>query len=147
MLQLKCKKSVFCVLFLFCFFLGTICGMLLFHGLLGVHDAWITAYCRTLAQLERPNALTFLFFCGRPLLLAFVLGLCPKGWRLVPLLVLARGCLMAYIMSFYAASALPPTSLVLRWLVLLPVFYYMCRWAYFAEGLSAYGSRSRRCAA
>lgn len=132
MLQYKCKKSVFCILFLICFFIGTICGVILFHCLLGAHSGWITAYCDALGSLERPGLLTSLFFWCRPLALALLLGLSPAGSRLIPVLILARGCFSAYLTSFYYAAGLSPLSAVLRWLALLPVFYLLCRWAYYA---------------
>ena len=133
MLRYKCKKSVFCILFLICFFLGTICGMILFHCLLGAHSGWISAYCTALDQLERPGLWKLLFFWCRPLILAFVLGLSPAGSRFIPILIFLRGCMSSYLTSFCYASGVSPLSAVLRWLVLLPVFYALCRWAYYAS--------------
>lgn len=147
LLRYKCKKSVFCILFLIYFFLGTICGVILFHCLLGTHSPWIPAYCEALGNLEHPGVVTLLFFWCRPLALAVLLGLSPLGSRLVPLLILARGCLSAYLTSFYYASGLSPLSAVLRWLILLPVFYMLCRWAYYASDVSAGAARRSNCMA
>lgn len=147
MVRLKCKNSVFCILFLFYFFLGTICGIFLFRKLQGAHCAWITAYCTALTQMNPPDLLKQLFFICKPLAIALVLGICPSGYRLIPILIAVRGCIMAYIAAFYAVSGLPPAALVFRWLLFLPVFYYLCWLAYSTEGAFRHSDGHRSCTA
>lgn len=54
---------------------------------------------------------------------------------------------MAYIAAFYAVSGLPPAALVFRWLLFLPVFYYLCWLAYSTEGAFRHSDGHRSCTA
>lgn len=133
----KCKKSVFCILFLIWFLIGTICGFFLFRCLQKAHGGWAAAYCAALTGTDGQSLLSFLFFACRPLLLAGLLCLLPWGRRLVPVLTAARGCLMAYYMAFFFAASLSPLSMALREAVILPPFFCLCRLAYQGPAFSA----------
>lgn len=131
MLRYKCKKSVFCILFLFFFFIGTICGVLLFQLQYHVQHTWIVSYGKGLLP-ERSFDLWRLFFVSlRPLLLAFLLGSLSFGWRLIPLLIVGRGCLISYLFSLASLCETPVSALFLRELLLLSSFYFLVRWAYY----------------
>ena len=66
-------------------------------------------------------------------------GMIPGGYRLLPVLVFLRGCLTAYAAAACYVTGSSPAFVIFRGLLLLPLFYYFCRWVYTmqAPGLSA----------
>lgn len=125
--QLKCKNSVFCVLFFFSFSLGTICGVLLFRLAAGSHGGWLLAYCGALPEADGWSmALSLL----RPLAVAALAGLVPWGRRCLPWLIGLRGLLMAYAAAACFSCGQSGLWLVLRGLALLPVYFAVCRWVF-----------------
>ncbi len=133
----KCKKSVFCILFLFWFLTGTICGFILFQCLQNAQGPWVGAYCAALVGTAGSDLASYLFAAIRPLLLAGLLCLLPWGRRLVPLLTAARGCLVAYYMAFFFAASLSPLTMALREAVTMPLFFCLCRLAYDGRAFAA----------
>lgn len=129
MLFYKCNRSTFCILFLACFGFGVVLGVLLFQCLANSRGIWIDTYCKTLISTAKPS----IFFICRPLMIVTLLILLPCGYRLVPLLIIARGFFISYSMSALVVSAVAPTHLIFRSALLLPVFYFLCYWAYFAS--------------
>ena len=130
--RIKCRKSVFCILFLLFFFLGTICGILLFRCLAGSASEWVKAYCQVLVQQQNHGVFWLFVTWCRPMLLAGLTGLVPWGDRVLPVLIAGRGLLMAYAAAALYACGQPVMWLVFRGLALLPLFYLVCRWAYYA---------------
>lgn len=131
MLRRKCKKSVFCILFFIFFFLGTICGVFLFQLQYRAQHTWIVSYGKVLLP-ERSCDLWRLFFVSlRPLLFCILLGLLSFGWRLIPLLIFGRGCLVSYLFSLASLCETPVSALFLRELFLLSSFFFLVRWAYY----------------
>ena len=129
MLLSRCKKSVFCILFLLCYFLGTICGVLLFRFLAGSNDSWVRRYS-TVLFCETPNGWYVLFSFSRPLVFAAAAGMLSCGNRLIFWLIMLRGALAAYAAAaVWAAgcSLMPP---LMRGIILMPLFFAVCRWAY-----------------
>lgn len=126
----KCKKSLFCVRFLFFFFLGTICGVLLFRCLAAAEGDWILRYSQALFRAEQSGLWSALFSAIRPVLLAALMGIVPWGRRFLPVLIVGRGMLMAYAAAACFVCGVQPGWLILRGLALLPVFYTVCRWTF-----------------
>ena len=130
MSQHKCKNTVFSISFFFFFILGTICGTLLFRLISRSGSDWITAYCLALADSDLPSLVSLLFLLLRPILLVLVAGILPGGYRLLPALIFFRGCLMAYSASACFVTGISPAFVIVRGFVLLPLFYFFCRWVY-----------------
>lgn len=130
MMRNKCKKTVFCVQFLVYFFLGTICGIFLFRCLLLSDPMWIYAYSNRAGSLGSGQLLCRLIYFFLPLILAWVLSLSPFGYRVLPLLIMLRGCLTAYLFSFQLYGDGSMTGSILRSVLILPLFYYICQKAY-----------------
>ena len=122
----KCKNAVFSIVFLFFFFLGTICGIFLFRCIAQSQSLWLRDYCTALSgAFSGPGAVAALL---RPLLVVLAVGMFPFGHRLLPLIIFFRGCLMAYCFSACFAAGLSPELPMLRGVLLLPLFYFFCRW-------------------
>ena len=130
MLLSRCKKSVFCILFLLCYFLGTICGVLLFRFLAGANDGWVRRYSAALF-CETPDGWNVLFSFCRPLLLAAAAGMLSCGNRLIVWLIVLRGALTAYAAAAAWAAGCSLTPLLMRGIILMPLFFAVCRWAYY----------------
>ena len=121
-----CKKSVFCILYLVFFFLGTICGVLLFWYFSGTHAAWIRSYCSALADAPCPGPALRLLFVSWPLLAVIALGIMPVGKRLILPFVLFRGILLAYSAAAFYICGRSFGGQLLWELAVLPVFFYLC---------------------
>ena len=137
MLRCECKKSVFGILFLLCFLLGTICGVFLFGCLTTVRGAWIQQYTELLCQEGNGGLLSVCLSWCRPLLLAALAGFLRWGDRVVLFLAVLRGILMAYTAAALWTSGLTLLPFLVRGILLLPLFYAVCSWAYdkpFAAG-------------
>lgn len=126
MLSVKCRKSVFCVQFLAFFLLGTICGIWLYRCLAGCEYGWLNSYCALLGQGARRDGWTLLLTWGRPLVLAWLASIHPVGFRALPVLIWGRGLLTAYSACACLRAGLSPGTVILRGLVLLPLFYWLC---------------------
>ena len=128
----RCRNSVFCVLFVFWFLLGTICGVLLFQVLAGTGSRWIVAYCDTLFRGQTVGLWSLVLCWSRPLLFVGLLGVVPWGRRILPTAIFLRGALTAYSAAAWYVSELRPIWIVVRGLTLLPLYYAACRFSYFA---------------
>jgi len=128
----KCRKSLFCILFLFFFSLGTICGVLSFRYLAELCSGWMYLYCGSLHPLRNGLFLPFVFSWLRPLLLAFLMRMVPWGKRVLPVLIFSRGFLTAYSAAACFSCGQPPVWVIVRGMTLLPLFYALCRFAFFA---------------
>ncbi len=128
--QFKCKNAVFAIWFFLFFLLGTICGALLFRLISRSSGSWIKAYCLALSDGGLPSLASMLFLLLRPILLVLVAGILPGGYRILPVIIFFRGCLMAYAASACFVSGISPAFVIVRGFVLLPLFYFLCRWVY-----------------
>lgn len=126
-----CKKSVFCILFLLFFALGTICGVLFLRCLLTEDVTWLRSYCAELDHSNRSGVLLTLWFLLLPFLGAFAVGLTPFKDKLFPALFFLRGCFCVYAVGAFYTLGIPLTGILLRNLVLLPIFYAVCRELWF----------------
>lgn len=123
----KCRNSVFCVRFLFFFLIGTICGIW-FYRCLGQSDAiWLRDYC---LMLTGASGWSVILSVLRPLLPAALAWLHPYGRHAIPLLVGLRGMLTAYSACAVLRADLPGGPVLVRGLVILPIFYRLCRLAW-----------------
>lgn len=129
----KCKNAVFSVLFFVSFCLGTIFGVFLLRVISKNGSEWLTSYCTVLEQAEALSPGSALFALLRPVMLVFVAGMIPKGYRLLPVLIFFRGCLTAYTASACYITGMTLSLVILRGLVLLPLFYFFCRWVYLMQ--------------
>jgi len=127
MLVSKCKNSVFCAKFLLFFLVGTICGTWLF-GCLNAADF---VYWELFGTLSGKNAgWSLMLSVLRPLVIAGLACVHPYGYAVLSALVVARGLLMSYAFCAVLHAGVSPCPLVLRGVVLLPIFYGLCRFAY-----------------
>lgn len=120
--MLKCKKSVFCVLFLICFFTGTICGVLLFNFVYSTHAEWSASYFDSLLLTSDAAAGAF-FTSLAPLVFVYFLSLLPAGKRLLPVCVVWRGCCASYLYCFAYSAGSRVSGFLFRELLLLACFY------------------------
>ena len=123
--ELFCKKSVFCILYLIFFFLGTICGVLLVRSFSAAEGPWLVSYCGALSACSA--GMWRLLAWVRPLVLAWLAGLSGFGCRLIPWLIALRGALMAYEAAACCVCGQSPRGVLLRGLVILPLFFSLCR--------------------
>ena len=139
MQQRKCKNAVWNGLFLLIFSLGAICGAFLVRIIALGEGSWLAAYCAGLSEASALTPWAMLFVVLRPVLVVLAVGMIPGGYRLLPVLVFLRGCLTAYASAACYVTGSSPAFVIFRGLLLLPLFYYFCRWVYTmqAPGLSA----------
>lgn len=133
MAQCKCKNAVFSGLFLLIFSLGAICGAFLVRLIALGESGWLVSYCTSLAEASAPTPWTVLFVVLRPVLVVLAVGMLPGGYRLLPVLVFLRGCLTAYAAAACYMTGVSPAFVIFRGLLLLPLFYYFCRWVYMMQ--------------
>ena len=86
--------------------------------------------CKALSDGGLPSLASMLFLLLRPILLVLVAGILPGGYRILPVIIFFRGCLMAYAASACFVSGISPAFVIVRGFVLLPLFYFFCRWVY-----------------
>lgn len=124
----KCKNSVFCVSFLLCFLAGTICGVFCFSCASSSLICW-----QWHIDLNACSAPAIGLLCSffRPLLVAAVFGISPLGRKYVWLLIGMRGLLCSYLCCAVIDLHNTFSLVILREFLLLPVFYWLCFWAYF----------------
>ena len=122
----KCKKSVFCVFFLICFFIGTICGVFC-SRCISVSLSGVERFSLDFSSLK-----VAVFTVLRPLALVAVLGCLSNRKRYVCICIVLRGFLTAYLFSAVRASEHVWEFAVKELLVLL-LFYWLCSWSYFRQ--------------
>ena len=121
-----CKKSVFCILFLFFFAIGTICGVFLCQMVLIAAPDWMFCYCAALAKSDTAGGVRRFFFLLWPFLAVFAVGLTPMRRKLIPIAVALRGCLLAYCCTaLYMSGSLSFFFIVLNAL-LMPIYFILC---------------------
>ena len=129
----KCKNAVFSIVFFLFFIFGAICGALLFRMISQKSGTWIADYCLALSGAGPLSTGAFLFVLLRPVLLVLVAGMIPGGHRTLPILIFLRGCLMAYSASACFVTGVSPAFVIFRGVILLPLFYFFCRWVYLMQ--------------
>ena len=92
--------------------------------------AWLNGYCLLIGQAPVRDGWSWLLAWLRPLVMAWLASIHPLGGRVLPVLILLRGLLTAYSTCACLRAGLPPEPVLLRGLVLLPLFYWLCRRAY-----------------
>ena len=128
MIAHKCKKSVFCVLFLLSFFIGTICGVFCFRC--------VSAQMSTLSQYTSFISSNAAFYVNllraslRPLIIVALIGICPAGAKCVWALIIARGFLVTYLCCTVGCCFGDLLVIYVKELLFLPLFYWLCFWAY-----------------
>ena len=123
----KCKNSVFCVFFLICFFIGTICGAFIFRVLYRLHSAWIVSYSTDLLMGRSVGFFSLLLCFLRPSVLVLVSGSLSFGRRLIPLLVIFRGCCVSYFLCTAFCAGCHISSILMTELMGLMIFFCVCR--------------------
>ena len=127
----KCKNSVFCVFFLLCFFVGTICGTLIFRIIFNLHGAWVGAYYADLYR-DGENSFFCLFAsCLRPLVSALLLGSLSYRKRLIPALIALRGCGISYFLCFAICAQCRILPVLVTEITVLAAFFCVCHFLYF----------------
>ena len=127
----KCRNSVFCIQFLVYFLAGTICGVLLFRWLSNSNGRWILQYGAAFLCPEHMRFDSWMFSVCRPVLLAFLTSIVPQMSRLLPVLVVFRGVLMAYCACVFLSIGALPLLICLRGAVVLILFYAASCWSWY----------------
>ena len=122
-----CRNSVFCALFFSFFLIGTICGIFLLRCMLQSDRLWLMTYCSVLSRVSSAGIFPELGFHLTPMLLAAVIYFLPYKDRLFPVLFFFKGCLLSYSFGAFSTLGVPFWDIVLRNVLLLPVFYRLCR--------------------
>ena len=122
----KCKISLFCVQFLVSYFIGTICGVLLFRFGTVAQSDWLLTYGQVISSMVQTQTPFDLVRLLRPLAIAGLLVLVPWKKSALLLVVVARGCLTAYSVCLFYGSGQSCLYLVFRGLILLPLFFLVC---------------------
>ena len=123
-----CKNSVFCVLFLLFFLMGTICGVFLLRCLIVADRQWLAFYCCELDRLMPTSLFLRIWFQLIPFLVALVIRLSSCQDKLYPVLFFIRGCLITYSIGALLINDVVVTRVLLRNVLMLPAFYAFCRW-------------------
>lgn len=128
----KCKKSVFCTLFLASFFLGTICGVFCFRCL----SASLCGFGQLRlgeSLLESMSPYSAVFAALRPFAMIAVLLLIPNGFRYVFAFVVLRGFLSAYLFCSVLDNCGEIFLFLIRTFLLLLLYYWLCEFVYFRQ--------------
>lgn len=125
--SLKCRNSVFCVLFLALFLLGTICGILLLNLFSQSQPGWLTSYCRSIGWIDFDRVFGTVFVWTAPIIAVWLTGMLPFSGRMILVLILFRGVLAGYAAAAYWRAGMEPWSLAIREGFLLPLFYVLCQ--------------------
>ena len=127
-----CKNSVFSILFLVFFLLGTICGIILFRAVYSAHPVWIRLYGVLLYNSSSLHHVSRCIFPLIPLFIMVLIGFAKGAYRFVPFLIMLRGCLLSYYLSFSFVCSLDSGYLLIFNFILLPLFYLISRyiWTY-----------------
>lgn len=120
----KCKNSVFCILFLFTFCLGTTSGVFLFRCFLCGQNYIELAYGLNVVTIKYP--LLWL----RPILLMSALIIHPEGYRFVFPLVFVRAVLVSYLFSALWVYGLDISTVLLNYLLFLPIYFIISKRAF-----------------
>lgn len=126
----KCKKSVFCAIFLACFFVGTICGVFCFRCISASLDGLEQLHAGELFGIVGLSGRT-VFSVFRPFLVLTVLFLLPNGFRYIFLFVALRGCLSAYLFCAVLHIRGEIFPLMTRTFLILLLYYLLCEFIYF----------------
>ena len=137
MLVNKCKNSVFCVFFCLCFLVCTICGVFCFRCSWVFARGLDTCAVWRISTVDASMLITVLTWL-RPLLIAYALSLHPAGHRFVFFLIVVRGFLLAYLYSSVCFARNDLLLLTAKEIVILPLFYWLCQWAYFRWDVSCH---------
>jgi hypothetical protein len=121
----KCKKSVFCAVFLICFLIGTICGVLLYETVSSAHPEWSRSYFLCIYEADHTFSAGSLYAVLAPMILLWVVSLLSFGDRLANLLVVWRGCCASYLFCFAYTSGVSVLGMIFRELLLLAAFYFI----------------------
>ena len=122
-----CKNSVFCALFLFLFTMGTICGSYLLRCILRSDAGWMLSYCNLIQSGSVSKVILGVWFLLLPFLSVLCIYFFPGKDKLVLVLVFIRGCIVAYTLGAFYTMGVSLSGVLLRTLLLLPLFYWVCR--------------------
>ena len=122
-----CKKSVFSILFLLLFFLGTICGILLFRFIFIVCPEWIRAYGSVIEMSADPFSFQSILIAAVPFLLIFFSGFCTWGQKLIYAVIFLRACFLSYYSSVIFCAAVSQRQFLIYRFLLLLAFYFFCQ--------------------
>lgn len=133
--QLKCRNSVFCVLFFGTFAFGTICGILLLRILTVSDAAWLRAYCTAVAPVSRQASFGALLLWSVPLLLVWLVGWATSCRRVLMAMIVFRGLATAFSFSTFWLAGLGVFPLLPGELVRLTLYFLICRHVWCCEKL------------
>lgn len=131
----KCKNSVFCVSFLICFTLGTICGVFAFRCFLSCASDWNTLVLEGF-HISNMRFWALIGAWFRTLAVVALFALLPTGYRAILPLVVVKAFLIAYLFSALQFYRVYAPFVVFKELSALPMFYWICKWVYFRWDVS-----------
>lgn len=129
-----CKNSVFCILFLVFFFLGTICGIFIFYYYIDENASWLSMYMSELSECDFRFCICSLISIVRPFLLVYLVWLTPVHRVFIFVPVFCRGMLFSFCLSAQIATTGSLTSCLLLNLIVLPLFFSFCRYLFWLRG-------------
>lgn len=129
----KCKNSVFCVSFLVCFLVGTICGALFFRIMFQQNRTWAHMYCAELYGSRDADLFSLFLCCLRPLASAVVLGSFSFGRRFTAVLIAFRGLSVSYFLCFAFCAQCRVFPILASELMVLTAFFCVCRFICFSN--------------
>ena len=130
MLVQKCKNSVFCVYFLFFFFVGTICGVFCYSLQISSDLDFVSYYSVAISESLFDCSLLSFLAAARPFVFVAFLALTSFGHRFLFLLIAVRGFMTAYTAAALWIGNCDLFLIFIRGLVLLPLFYGLCAWSH-----------------
>ena len=133
-----CKNSVFSILFLISFLIGTICGILLFRAVHILHPSWIVEYASALSSVSTARFFRSAFFLILPFLPVWLIGQFPNGYRFVPLLTSMRGCFLSYCLSCCYVGGVSSLPVVYRNAFFVPLYYLFCQYVWVCDPVDRY---------
>ena len=129
----KCKISVFCICFLFFFLIGTICGVLGCRLMISTNAAIFCCYSKNISNIMCGDFWKLFLSTVRPFAIILVLPFVPSGYRLVFPLVAARAFIATYAAAAFWIGYCDLRLLLLRDMLLFPLFYAVCKRSYFSS--------------
>lgn len=131
----KCKNSVFCAVFLFCIFIGTICGVLLFRVFLEHNCSWPEAYFYELLYTPLKDFRLSFVVSAAPLLLVYISSFFSFRNKFLLIFIIWKGCCCSYLFCFCFYCNCYSWLFLIRQLLQLIAFYLVCYAVYLRYSL------------
>lgn len=122
-----CKNSVFCVIYFFLFFIGTICGVVLLRYALRSDIRWLNSYCLALRSAEPASIWLAAWFRFLPIMVLIAIYFLPHRNKLISLFILFQSCLCTYTVGMCFILDQPQFDVLVRNCLFFPVLYFVAQ--------------------